>query len=151
MVNARKETLLEKPSFKNLMATKRCLVLADGFFEWRHVGQEKRPLRIRIKARDVFGMAGLYDTWADQNGNKTSTCTVITITSNELMKDIHARMPVILSKEDENLWLDRSVQDPVRLMSILNPYPASDMYAYPVSSVVGNVRNDSPECIAPLA
>ncbi|MEF3304261.1 SOS response-associated peptidase [Paenibacillus sp. GYB003] len=147
MINARSETITEKPAFRGLLTRKRCVIPADGFYEWKKEGSKKQPYRIVLRSRTLFGFAGLYDTWTGPNGEKISTCTVITTTPNKLMEDIHDRMPVILQPEDEEVWLDRKNQDKDFLQSILRPYDASDMYAYPVGSAVGNVRNNSPDLI----
>jgi putative SOS response-associated peptidase YedK len=151
MINARSETLLEKPSFKNLVSRKRCIIPADGFFEWQKVGNKKQPMRIIMKDESVFSMAGLYDTWVSPAGEKISTCTIITTRPNRLMADIHDRMPVILYKEYEKVWLDRNNHNIMELLSLLQPYSAEEMTAYPVHPMVGNVKNDSAECIKSMA
>jgi putative SOS response-associated peptidase YedK len=144
-INARAETLLVAPSFRNLVSRKRCIIPADGFYEWhRHT---KKPYRIRLKKREVFAFAGLYDTWRSPDGKKKiSTFTIITCRPNIFMTTLHDRMPVILTRENEDIWLDRSITDTDVLMSVLQPY-SEDMYAYRVPEIVGNVRNDGPECI----
>lgn len=147
MINARAETLTEKPSFRGLLTKKRCLIPADGFYEWKAVGSAKQPYRIVLRERSIFSLAGLYETWTSPDGNKISTCTIITTEPNELMADIHDRMPVILSREDESTWLDRTNQDKDVLQSLLRPYDAAEMRAYLVSTAVGNVRNKSAELI----
>lgn len=147
MINARAETLLEKPSFRGLVQRKRALVPADGFYEWKQAGGKKQPMRITMKDGGIFSMAALYDTWVAPDGRKISTCTIITTTPNELMADIHDRMPVIVRPEDEAYWLDRGNADTAGLTSLLRPFDAGSMRAYPVSPIVGNVKNDAPECI----
>ncbi|RED64611.1 SOS response-associated peptidase [Cohnella lupini] len=147
MINARAETILEKASFKNLIRRKRAIIPADGFYEWKQLGSKKQPMRITMKDGAIFSMAALYDTWLAPDGRKLSTCTIITTTPNSLMADIHDRMPVILSPEDEALWLNRANDDVERLTALLRPYSADLMRAYPVSPIVGNVKNDTPECI----
>lgn len=147
MINARAETLLEKPSFRSLVARRRALVPADGFYEWKQNGGEKQPMRITMRDGGIFSMAALYDTWVAPDGRKLGTCTIITTTPNELMAGIHDRMPVIVRPEDEAFWLDRGNADTTGLMSLLRPYDAGRMRAYPVSRIVGNVKNDVPECI----
>ncbi|MDF2716563.1 MAG: response-associated peptidase [Paenibacillus sp.] len=151
MINARAETILEKNSFKTLIRRKRAIVPADGFYEWKPHGGKKQPMRITMKDESLFSMAALYDTWAAPDGRKISTCTIITTTPNSLMADIHDRMPVILRPEDEALWLDRGNDDVGRLTGLLLPYPAEAMRAYPVSPIVGNVKNDTAECIVEQA
>jgi putative SOS response-associated peptidase YedK len=147
MINARAETLLEKTSFKNLIRRKRAIIPADGFYEWKSVGDAKQPMRITLKDNAIFSMAALYDTWVAPDGRKISTCTIITTTPNSLMADIHNRMPVILRPEDEAIWLNRGNEDVAQLTSILLPYAANEMRAYPVSPLVGNVKNDTEQCI----
>ncbi len=147
IINARAETLLDKPSFQNLIARKRCIVPADGFYEWRRTGAKKQPMRIVLKNRSLFSMAALYDIWISPEGRKISTCAIITTAPNRLMAEIHDRMPAILRPEDEAVWLDRNNRDAVELQKLLKPYAAEEMIAYPVSSKVGNVRNDSAELI----
>ncbi|RKP50045.1 SOS response-associated peptidase [Cohnella endophytica] len=147
MINARAETILEKASFKGLIRRKRAIVPADGFYEWKKSGNEKQPMRITMKDGAVFSMAALYDTWQAPDGRKISTCTIITTTPNSLMAGIHDRMPVILRPEDEAAWLDRGNDDVGLLTGLLLPYEASRMRAYPVSPLVGNVKNDAPELI----
>lgn len=147
MINARAETLLEKASFKRLLTSRRCIIPADGFYEWKQQDGGKQPMRIMLRNGSIFSMAGLYDIWMDASGNKLSTCTIITTEPNSLMADIHNRMPVILSPEAEPHWLDRSNQDVPSLISLLRPYDAAQMTAYPVSSAVGNVRNDYKQLI----
>ncbi|WEK54763.1 MAG: SOS response-associated peptidase [Candidatus Cohnella colombiensis] len=147
MINARAETILEKASFRTLIGRKRAIIPADGFYEWKPYGAKKQPMRITMKDEAIFSMAALYDTWTSPEGQKVSTCTIITTTPNDLMADIHDRMPVILRPEDEAFWLDRSNADTAGLTSLLRPYDAAAMRAYPVSSIVGNVKNDTAECI----
>ncbi|MEK3658482.1 SOS response-associated peptidase [Paenibacillus sp. FSL F4-0236] len=147
MINARAESLLEKPSFKRLVSSRRCIIPSDGFYEWKVQGSSKQPMRIVMRDGGIFSMAGLYDIWMDPEGNKLSTCTIITTTPNELMAEIHNRMPVILKPEDETEWLDRGNQDTTSLIKLLKPYDQQLMRAYPVSMAVGNVRTDAKELI----
>ncbi|KAI7259562.1 hypothetical protein KC345_g10275 [Hortaea werneckii] len=147
LINARSESLLEKASFKGLVASRRCIIPADGFYDWKVYEGGKQPMRITMRDGQLFSMAGLYDIWVDPSGKRIATCTIITTASNSLMEEIHDRMPVILSRETEAQWLDRSNQDIPALMKLLQPYDAGQMLAYPVSSAVGNVRNDYRELI----
>jgi putative SOS response-associated peptidase YedK len=149
MINARAETVASKPAYRIPFERKRCLIPADGFYEWKKGpdGKTKQPMRIILKDESVFSMAGLYDTWTAPDGRKISTCTIITTKPNRLMEEIHDRMPVILRKEQEAAWLDRNNRDLTGLLEMLAPYPAEQMDAYPVSPAVGNVKNDSPENI----
>lgn len=146
LINARAETVREKPSYRSSFQRKRCIIPADGFYEWKQTGPNKQPMRIVLRDRSLFAMAGLYDTWIAPDGSKLSTCTIITTSPNALMQDIHDRMPVILKREDEALWLDRREHNEERLQALLQPYPAEEMEAYPVSPKVGNVKHDDPEC-----
>ena len=140
MINARAETVSEKPAFRNALRSRRCLVPADGFYEWRRVGKSKIPMRIVMRSRKPFAFAGLCSVWRDAGGERVPTCAIITTTPNELLSPIHNRMPVILSKDAENLWLDGDAEDPAVLGSVLSPYPAELMEAYEVSSLVNSAR-----------
>jgi putative SOS response-associated peptidase YedK len=151
LINARAETLIQKAAFKDAFRKRRCLVLADGFYEWQKQGGAKTPLLIQLESERPFGFAGLYETWTPPVGETLSTCTIITTEPNELVRPIHNRMPVILPKDVEDFWLDSSVEDHNRLLDILQPYPAEGMEAYAVSSLVNSVKNDSPACIEPIA
>ncbi|WP_136606380.1 SOS response-associated peptidase [Paenibacillus dokdonensis] len=147
MINARSETLIEKPAYRLPFERKRCLIPADGFYEWQKTGNGKRPYRIKLKSSELFSMAGLYDIWVREDGSKLATCTVITTQPNSLMEPIHDRMPVILRPEDELRWIERGAVNTEELQELLIPYPAGEMEAYPVSSTVNSVKNDSPLCI----
>ena len=111
MINARAETVDEKPSFKTCLQRKRCLIVADGFYEWKKEGTTKRPHRITLKNQELFGFAGLWDTWKSPIGEIVNSCTIITTTPNELMEPIHNRIPVILPREVEQVWLDQGITD----------------------------------------
>lgn len=148
MINAKAETLLEKPSFKHLVSGKRCVIPVDSFYEWKKVGGAKQPMRFMLKDESIFSLAGLYDSWINpDNGEKVSTFTIITTTPNRLVAEVHDRMPVILKREDEALWLDRHHTNSSQLMKLLQPLPEEDMMCYPVSAQVGNVKNDDSSCI----
>ncbi|EST51840.1 hypothetical protein T458_26120 [Brevibacillus panacihumi W25] len=147
MINARAETLTEKPAFRRLFERKRCLIPADGFYEWQQGPKGKRPMRIMMRSGEPFAFAGLYDTWTCADGQKLHTCTIITTRPNSVVADIHDRMPVILKQEDESFWLDRERYDAALLQSLLVPYDPVQMRAYPVSAMVGSPKNDVPECI----
>jgi putative SOS response-associated peptidase YedK len=150
MINARAETVAEKPSFRRALQKRRCLVLADGFYEWHKEGKKKTPLFITLKSREPFGFAGLWETWKSPTGEVIHSCTIITTTPNALMESIHNRMPVILPREAETQWLDRTVEDPQSLLSLLTPHPAAEMEAYAVSPLVNSPRNDTSACIEPI-
>lgn len=149
LINARAETLQDRPSFRNLFQRKRCIIPADGFYEfmWKQGERGKQPMRITLKTGEPFAFAGLFDTWKHPDGHKVSTCTIITTQPNKLVADIHNRMPAILRQDDESLWLDREKYDADLLKSLLVPYEADLMRAYPVSQIVGNAKNDLPQCI----
>ncbi|MGG1661143.1 SOS response-associated peptidase [Brevibacillus sp. NRS-1366] len=147
LVNARAETLVHKPAFRVPLLRKRCLIPADSFYEWKKTAAGKQPTRILLRSQKLFSIAGLYDTWMSPDGRKLSTCTIITTSPNSLVADIHDRMPAILHPADEADWLNRDNQDTKTLLDLLRPFPAEEMRAYPVSSLVGNAKNDVPECI----
>ncbi len=148
MINARAETLKERPAFRDAYRRKRCLVLADGFYEWKTLPEGgKRPYRVVLRNDEPFGMAAIYETWHAPDGRKISSCAIITTDPNELMAGIHNRMPVILRREDEEPWLNRNVSDPDLLDPLLVPYPADKMRAYEVDKRVGNVAFDDADCL----
>ena len=151
MINARGETVAEKPSFRAPFRSRRCLILADGFYEWKRVGAGKQPYHIRRIDRRPFALAGLWDRWAPPGGDPVESCTIVTTAPNEVLAPIHDRMPVILPPESHALWLDPEVREKERLQELLQPFPASLMYAFPVSPRVNNPRNDDRDCVAPLA
>ncbi|MGH7909536.1 MAG: SOS response-associated peptidase [Thermodesulfobacteriota bacterium] len=152
MINAKAETVHEKPSFRKSFKEKRCLVLADGFYEWKKPDKKNKiPFRFVLKSREPFAFAGLWDLWKDpNNGEELLTFTIITTSANELMQPIHERMPVILHEKDESKWLDPEFKDTDKLKSLLKPYPSNIMEAYEVSSIVNSPKNDSPKCIEPV-
>lgn len=149
LINARAETLTQKTAFKNAFRNRRCLVVADGFYEWQKQNGTKTPLLIQLRSARPFGFAGLHETWTSPSGESLSTCTIITTEPNEIVRPIHDRMPVILPKDVEDFWLDSSIEDHGRLLDLLLPYPAEEMEAYPVSPLVNSVKNDSIACIEP--
>jgi putative SOS response-associated peptidase YedK len=149
-INARAETLTEKPSFRNLLKSKRCLVPADGFFEWQVTVQGKVPHRILLQSEEIFTFAGLWDEWADKStGEVLHTFTIITTEANELVKPIHDRMPVMLTPKAEELWLDEN-ESQEDLLSLLAPYNVDEMKAYPVSLLVNSPLNNIPEVLNSL-
>jgi Uncharacterized conserved protein len=127
LINARAETVNEKPSFKNAFQKRRCLIIADGFYEWKKDGKKKIPYYFYLKSGKPFGFAGLYETWLAPEEKTVETCTIITTQANDLVRPIHERMPVIIPKEQENIWLDTNVKDSARLLDILKSYPAEQM------------------------
>jgi putative SOS response-associated peptidase YedK len=153
MINARAETLIEKPSYRAAFRRRRCLVLADGFYEWRVEGDGKRktPMYIRMEGGEPFAFAGLWETWQSPDSSVIPSCTIITTEPNNLMSSIHNRMPVILPRSVYSQWLAPGDQDPTQLLDLLQPYPDEHMTAYPISRLVNDPRNDVPDCILPLA
>lgn len=151
MINARCETLAEKPSFKSLLARNRCLVLADGFYEWRATPSKgKTPIRIVLKDRRPFAFAGLWDCWKRDDGQELETFTIVTTIANDLIKDYHLRMPVILDRAASDIWLKGNDLDIQTLDEILLPFPAEEMELYEVPRMVNSPSHDSPDCIAPI-
>ena len=150
MINARAETLAERSSFRTVLQRRRCLVLADGFYEWQGKGSSRRPMRIVMASREPFAFAGLWDGWRDPKGEVVRSCAIITTSANELLSPIHDRMPVILPRELESLWLDHDIQDYAALAGILTPYITDEMEAYEVSSLINSPANDGPEVVVPL-
>ena len=188
MINARAETVAEKPSFRDslrrdaqatcagdsyrtgprtkdrkphdqrkggdgrrealfsrLLRRRRCLVLADGFYEWQRNGKEKRPMRVVMRSGEPFAFAGIWSVWKDPEGNRIPSCAIITTTANDVLEPIHERMPVVLPREAEQFWLDPSVEDPAAITDVLNPAPDDAMNAYEVSSLVNSVANNRAE------
>jgi putative SOS response-associated peptidase YedK len=153
LINARAETLAEKPAFRAAFRRRRCLVLADGFYEWRTDPDSKRktPMYIQLESREPFAFAGLWEIWNSADGSEIKSCTIITTEPNQLLTQIHNRMPVILSPRDYELWLTSQELPPDKLRPLLVPYSAEEMVAFPVSRLVNSPDNDVPECILPLA
>jgi putative SOS response-associated peptidase YedK len=150
MINARAETVAEKPAFRSAFKKRRCMILADGFYEWQKVGKIKKPIHIRLKNREPFAFAGLYEYWKTKSGKMLESCTIITTTPNKLLSSIHHRMPVILSPEKESEWLDPENQNVSELLSILQPYTPDEMEAYEVSIFVNSPKNQGPLCTEPV-
>jgi len=148
MINARAETLAEKPSFKRLLRSRRCLVVADGFYEWKQEQGGKVPMYITMKDHEPFAFAGLWDMWKNPEGEQIRTCTIITTNPNDVVLPIHNRMPAILTPEAREEWLDPDLHDDNVLMHLLSSYPSDAMMARPVSRLVNNPKYDSPELIA---
>jgi len=150
MINARGETLTEKPAFRNAFRSRRCLVLADAFYEWKKMAgsKVKIPYRIFIPGQPVFSMAGIWETWKNPDGEIIRSFSIVTISPNELMAEIHDRMPVILSKEDGKIWLES--KDPKSLKELIKPFPAKLMDAYRISTLVNSPRNNGSDIISPI-
>jgi len=151
LINARAETLTEKPSFRNAFARRRCLIPAGGFYEWRQEDKIKQPYLFQLRDHQAFTFAGLWEYWQDNQGNELYSCTIITTTPNELLAEYHDRMPVIVPAQRQALWLDPAFQDAGPLLDLLEPYPPGEMDMYEVSRAVNFPRSDSPELIQPHA
>jgi putative SOS response-associated peptidase YedK len=152
MINARGETLAERPAFRNAYKRRRCLLPADGFYEWRKAAEpkgKKTPMYVRMKSREPFAFAGLWESWSSPDGSELRSCTIITTVPNELMATMHDRMPVILPRASYTNWLDDRERPAEELATFLAPYPASEMEAGPVSTLVNSPKNDLPACVAP--
>lgn len=151
LINARADTVAEKPAFRSAFHHRRCLIPADGFYEWRQVGpRRKQPYWIGFEGRTLFAFAGLWEHWQDrESGQTVESCTIITTEANSAVAPIHGRMPVILAHQDQAPWLDPDA-NPTDLSALLAPVAATDMIAYPVSRNVNNPRNDEAELLAPV-
>jgi putative SOS response-associated peptidase YedK len=152
MINARSESLAEKPSFRNAYRRRRCLILADGFYEWKQNpgSKSKQPVYIRLNDGRPFAFAGLWELWHSPDGSEIRSCTIITTQPNSLLEPIHTRMPVILHTDDYKQWLATDDQRPDQLNQLLVSYPADEMVAFPVSKMVNSPEYDSPETIKPI-
>ncbi len=151
MINARSESAPEKPAFRAAFKRRRCLIPADGFFEWQKRGSSKVPMFIHMDDYSVFAFAGLWEIWYSPEGDEIRTATILTTEPNDLMKSIHDRMPVILPREHYEVWLAPGDQKADDLRPLMKPFDASRMAAYAVSTFVNSPANDSPETIEPLA
>jgi putative SOS response-associated peptidase YedK len=151
LINARAETLAEKPSFRSAYRRRRCLILTDGFYEWKQVPgrKSKIPMYIRMQDGSPFAFAGLWENWQSPDGSEILSCTIITTQPNAAVQDIHNRMPVILPSENYGFWLTPDELAPQKLDPLLKPYTNAEMTAYPVSTLVNSPANESPECIVP--
>jgi putative SOS response-associated peptidase YedK len=145
-INAMSETAAEKPAFRDAMRWRRCLIPADGFYEWRRLGKEKQPYNFGMANDSPFAFAGLWERWRGEDSKVIETCTILTTKPNSLVANIHDRMPVILRPEDYNLWLDPGVTAPSRVTGCLQPFDARLMKKYPVSTRVNSPENDDPAC-----
>ena len=150
MINARSETLSERPSFRTAYRRRRCLIVVDSFYEWKREGRSRTPMRIMLDSGELFAFAGLWETWKRPDDSWMLSCTIVTTSANELVAGIHDRMPVILDGDVESVWLDPDIDDTVALSELLVPYPSELMTAYEVSRIVNSAANDVPECIAPV-
>ena len=151
MINARAETVAEKPSFRQAFRRHRCLVVADGFYEWKNEGGKKQPVYVHLKSGEPFGMAGLFSHWTSPEGKQVCTTTIITTDANAILKPVHDRMPVIVSRVAARTWLDTAVQDTEKLLPVLKPFPDRELELYEVSAKVNSPKNDSKELIDRLS
>lgn len=149
LINARAETITEKPSFRSAFRHRRCLVIADGFYEWQRQEGKKQPFYFRFQNGQPFAFAGLWERWRSPDGEEIQSCTILTTEANDLLRPIHDRMPVILDSKDYDLWLDPAVQS-TEPLQLLRPYQAEAMTSYAVSTKVNNPANNTPECINSL-
>lgn len=147
MINARGETAAEKPSFRHAFKKKRCLIPANAFYEWKKDASGKKPMLIHLAQDELFAFAGLWETWKSPEGKTIHSCTILTTGPNELMADIHDRMPVILTKKAERVWLDPEIQDPEVLKELIKPYASGELQAYEVSEAVNSPKNEGAELI----
>lgn len=151
LINARAETLAQKPAFRGPFRYHRCLILADGFYEWKKENGSKTPILVKLKSNKPFAFAGLWDSWQSPDGSEIRSCTIITTSPNSLLTPIHDRMPVILPPAEYLTWINPEPVSPNELSQLLRPYPADEMVAYPVSRRVNDPQFDDPQCILPLA
>jgi putative SOS response-associated peptidase YedK len=150
MINARSETVTEKPSFRQAIRYRRCLVLASGFYEWAQLGKEKQPWYIQLKDGAPMVFAGLWETWKSPEGDSIESCTILTTAANRLVEPLHDRMPVILSRDEYRTWLERHTTDPTSLKKMFQPYPADLMEKWEVSPSVNSVKNESADLVLPV-
>lgn len=151
MINARAETLTEKGAFNTLIDSRRCLVPASGFYEWRKEGNRKVPIWFYLKSKEPFAFAALWDSWRRPDGGNLKTFTIITTEPNDLLRPVHDRMPVIVRAQDEVQWLDSSSWPFHRARAVLRPFASAEMSAHEVSSLVNEPLHDAPDCIQPFS
>ncbi len=149
-LNARSETVTTTPAFRNSILTKRCLIPADGFYEWRKMGSVKQPYCFGVGEGEVFALAGLWDQWKSPEGQIIESCTILTTIANSLVADLHDRMPVIVPPDKYHVWLDPDVTDFGAIRDILKPYDAAQMRRYPVSTKLNNSQNEGAESAMPV-
>lgn len=149
LINARSETIHEKPSFRQAIRSRRCIIPASGYFEWAATPGGKVPHYITMRDDSPMSLAGIWETWKAPDGQKLETCSILTTEANSLMASIHDRMPVILHRGEFDRWLDPGDTNPQHLQHLYKPYPAELMQLWPVSTLVNSARNDNPACIRP--
>jgi len=150
MINARAETASAKPAFRDAMKSRRCLIPADGFYEWKRDGKTKQPYCFEINEGELFGFAGIWDQWKGPSGEWVKTCSILTTTPNAVTTAVHDRMPVILDPDSYDLWLDPGMTHVDAATDLLKPYDAGVMRCYPISIRINHVANDDEECSAPV-
>jgi len=150
MINARSETAATKPAFRDALKSRRCLILADGFYEWMRTGKTKQPYCFEVNGGELFAFAGLWDRWKDPSGNWIRTCSIMTTTPNAITSPVHDRMPVILDPDSYDLWLDPGMTKVEAVSDLLKPYDARLMRCYSVSTRVNSVANDDERCSSPV-
>jgi putative SOS response-associated peptidase YedK len=150
MINARSETAATKPAFRDPMRFRRCLVPADAFYEWRRTAEAKQPFCFEVKEGELFAFAGLWDGWKGPNGQWIKSCSILTTTPNAITSQVHDRMPVILGKDDYDLWLDPGMTNVEVLFDLLRPLDASLVRAFPISTRINHVQNDDEDCSSPV-
>jgi putative SOS response-associated peptidase YedK len=147
LINARAESAAEKPAFRAAVRRRRCLVVADGFYEWQRTGRKKQPYFLHVRGDRPFAFAGLWEAWEGADHSTLETCAILTTDANELVRPIHDRMPVILSPDGCAAWLDPAIEDPRQLAPLLAPYPSEEMEAREVGDFVNSPSHDSPRCL----
>jgi len=150
MINARSETASTKPAFRDALKSRRCLIPADGFYEWMRTGKGKQPYCFEVNDGQLFAFAGLWDRWKDPTGNWVKTCSILTTTPNAVTSTVHDRMPVILEPDSYDLWLDPGMQNVAAVSDLLKPYDARQMRCFPISTRINHVANDDEACSAPV-
>ena len=150
MINARSETAITKPAFRDALKSRRCLIPADGFYEWKRTPASKQPYCFEVNEGELFAFAALWDGWKDASGNWVTTCSILTTTPNTVTSPVHDRMPVILHPDSYDLWLDPGMRDANAASELLKPYDARLMRCYPVSTRINRAANDDEECSRPV-
>ena len=151
LINARSETAAQKRSFRSAIRYRRCLIAADGFYEWAQQGGGKQPHHITLTDNGLFAFAGLWEHWQSSGSEKFKSCAILTTAANELMRTLHNRMPVMLAPQDHARWLDTDIQEVSAVIDLLRPFPAEQLTARPVSTYVNNPRNEGPYCLETCA
>ena len=150
MINARSETADTKPAFRDALQSRRCLIPADGFYEWQKTGKEKQAFCFEVADGELFAFAGIWDRWRGPNGNTVETCSILTTRPNALTSVVHDRMPVIVDPNSYDIWLDPGMRDVSTASELLKPYDAQLMRCYPIGTRINHVANDDEECSAPV-